>query len=82
MDQFLYDQIAATESDILSLNTAIRFLTDNPTAKYDLDTGQSQQSVTRQDLERLKNMRSSLYAERDVLKQRTGSTPVINAPGW
>jgi len=82
-DAFLENQLSVTEGDILSLNTAIRFLTDNPTAKYKLDTSLSEQEVTRQDLGRLKDMRSALYEERDLLIQRTNGQPLmVHAPGW
>ena len=79
---FDLSQITFTEEAVTAINAAIIFLVVNPTKRYSLDTGQSQQEVTRQDLDMLKELRQALLAERDLTIDKCYGKPNINAPGW
>jgi hypothetical protein len=58
-------------------------LTANPTQSYKLDTGQSEQEVTRVNLASLQQTYDSLLNRLTVLEKRCGSPrATINAPGW
>jgi len=81
-DTFELAQITFSEEAITAINAAIIFLTLNPTKRYTLDTGQSRQEVSRQELEQLKALREALLSERDTMKTRCFGKPIINAPGW
>ena len=71
-DTFLITQITEIETIITNINTAINALLTGNHASYLLDTGQTQQRVTRLDLERLRKMRTEYIAERDELQAACG----------
>lgn len=82
-DQFLKDQIEQIKNEITALNAAILALTANPHKSYNLDTGQSKQSVTREDLQRLGDWRDSLLNQYYTLTARCdGSGVTRGAPCW
>ena len=81
-DTFLEDRLTATKNQILAYEAAIDFLIANPTKRYKLDTGQSSQEVTRQDLTTLQDDLDKLYSRYETLEKRCNSRPLINAPGW
>ena len=71
-DQFLLDQIEATERQILAHQAAVDAFTDPSIKTYDLDTGQTQQRVTRQDLDQLESRLDTLLVRRNTLRVRCG----------
>jgi len=79
-----FDQtiLERTETQILAYNDAVDFLTLNPTAKYEFDTGQSKQTVTRQDLANLQKTLDGLLLRRDVYHHRVYGKPKIYSPVW
>ena len=80
---FFSDQIDIIRAQILFYNDAITFLIKNPTKSYTLDTGQSRQSVIRQDLESLIKQRNILFGELDVMSARVdGTGTTVARPGW
>lgn len=82
-DTFLESQITIIETQITAYNTAITFLITNPTQSYTLDTGQSTQSVTRQNLKDMQNTLDLLFSRRDALLARCqGKGTVIARPEW
>lgn len=70
-------QIVAYESAILALGTAGGVLS------YTIDTGQSRQTVTRQDLDSLRGAYDSLLNQLTVWEARqTGNGVSVGWPGW
>ncbi|GHU24447.1 hypothetical protein FACS1894164_11110 [Spirochaetia bacterium] len=62
-DPFWYDQLNETKSLLLDLNRAIRALSLNEIKSFSINTGQTTQNVTRQDLPAL------LQSRERVIKQ-------------
>jgi hypothetical protein len=79
---FLQDRIKITEDMIVLYEEAITFLISNPTQSYKLDTGETEQEVTRHNVNNLQDKLDSLYNRLTVLNKRFCSRPTINAPGW
>ena len=71
-DTFLTTQITEIETIITNINAAINALLIGDHQSYLLDTGQSQQRVTRLDLDALRKMRTDYIAERDELLAACG----------
>lgn len=71
-DTFLTDQITEIETIIANINAAINALLTGTHQSYLLDTGQTQQRVTRLDLDALRKMRSDYISERDELRASCG----------
>ena len=81
-DAFLETQIAATEAQITALNTAILFLSTNPHKSYQLDTGQSSQRVTRDNLLELQQQLDILLNRRSTLQARCDGAGLQLIPGF
>lgn len=63
-------KLAKTKALIDALDDAILQLNTTAILEYHLDTGQSKQRVTRQDVSRLADMRAVLFAQYDALCAR------------
>jgi hypothetical protein len=63
-------RLAKTKAIIDALDDAILQLSTTAILEYHLDTGQSKQRVTRQDVPRLVDMRSDLFNQYDALCAR------------
>lgn len=63
-------RLEKTKAIIEKLDDAILQLSTTGILEYHLDTGQSKQRVTRQDVGRLTDMRSDLFAQYDALCAR------------
>lgn len=83
-DEFLLSQITEIEAIIVLLNTAIREVLISGHSSYSLNTGQTEQQVSRLDLTKLRKMRTDYIAERDSLRSACGlGEPVVNVrPGF
>ena len=81
-DAFLETQITATESQITALNEAILFLSTNPHKSYQLDTGQSSQRVTRDNLLELQQQLDILINRRASLQARCNGAVIQLRPGF
>jgi len=82
-DQFEIDQIAVLETIITAYNAAIIALTTGGIESYTMDTGQSRQTVTKQNLNKMRADRQSLMNERSTLKIRCyGGGSITMRPGW
>lgn len=79
---FYLDQITTTQAQILTYQTAIDYLIANPTKSYSLDTGQTKQTVNRQDLGSLQNQLTLLYSRLEALNAKCNGGVVISRPGW
>jgi len=78
-DTFLESQVSVIESQIGKLNEAINFLYSNPHKSYTLDTGQTRQSVTRDDISMLQDQVNMLLDRRSTILARCqGATVKIN----
>jgi len=53
MTDFLCEQIPVIKTQITAVNAAVLYLLNNPHKSYQLDTGQSSQRVTRDDIDML-----------------------------
>ena len=69
-DSFWLDQLAKAKAQATKLDTAINFLYDNPHLSYNLDTGQSSQSVKRPDPTELQKQYDSLLNRISTLEAR------------
>lgn len=81
-DAFLETQITATEAQITALNAAILFLSTNPHKSYQLDTGQSSQRVTRDNLLELQQQLDILLDRRSTLQARCNGATLQIRPGF
>lgn len=79
---FLQTQITATENQITALNAALLFLATNPHKSYQLDTGQSSQRVTRDDIDRLNAQIDVLLNRLTSLQARCDGAAVQLLPGF
>ena len=84
MSDLEFWQERLTKAKILAaaIEDAISFLTINPTQSYKLDTGQSEQEVTRTNLPGLNKMLDTVLNRIAALEQRLNSRPNCFAPAW
>lgn len=61
-------QYAALEARIAALSAAIAALATPGVTRYELDTGQSTQSVTRSDIGRLQDSLTGMLAQLEILE--------------
>lgn len=80
-DAFETGRIAATEAQIVAYDAAITALAGGR-KEYLLDTGQTRQRVTLQDLDQLRQAVKSLYELRAILLARTSGGGAQGVPGW
>ena len=75
-------KLAKTKALIDALDDAILQLNTTAILEYHLDTGQSKQRVTRQDVVRLADMRADLFTQYDALCARLSNGGAIQViPG-
>ena len=81
---FIQARIDATKAQIIAFEDAILALgTAGGVQSYTIDTGQTRQTVTRQDLSSLQNKLDGLYNRLVTLEARlNGSGTSIGWPGW
>lgn len=81
--QWDLERLAVVEDTIRKIEKAILELSTGAVLSYSLDTGQSRQSVTKQSLGQLNNLRANLLNERQSLRRRLGCGGSKQmAPGW
>jgi len=80
--QFWIDQRDRTQARITAYQDAIDYLIENPTKSYKLNTGQSEQEVTRVDLEKLENLVERSMNRLITLNQYINPSPSVHAPAW
>jgi hypothetical protein len=80
---FLQDRITATKAQIIAYEDAITALAGGGVQTYTLDTGQSKQTVTKLDMERLETVLDGLYNRLTVFEARlTGNGVSIGRPAF
>ncbi len=80
---FIQDRITATKKQIVEYENAASQLAIGGIQSYLIDTGQSEQRVTKFDLVALQRVIDSLYNRCTTLETRlTGSGVVIVRAGW
>ncbi len=79
---FWRERLTKSKELVVVIEDAITFLTVNPTQSYKLDTGQSEQEVTRTNLPGLNKMLESVLNRIATLEQRLNSKPTSHAPAW
>jgi hypothetical protein len=80
---FLDARIAYTKTLIEKIEAAVDALTVQGVLSYSLDTGQTRQSVTKNDIVRLNEMLNGLYNRLATLEARkSGSAVVTVTPSW
>lgn len=80
---FIQARIDATKLQIVAYENAALALANNEIQSYTIDTGQSQQTVTRMNLAVLRNTIDSLYNRCAMLEARLNGSGVKTArPVW
>ena len=80
---YLQERITATKNTIAIYESAVDALAGNQIVSYKLDTGQTVQTVTKQDLASLQRTLDSLYNRLQIFQYRlNGGNAVIGRPGW
>lgn len=82
MSQFWKDRITKIETLIEAYEDAQIYLITNPTKSFTLDTGQSEQKLTYQDLDKIQSVLDGLLNQLTVYQQRISATVTINMPGY
>lgn len=82
-DTFLEARIAATEAAIVAYEAAeLAFANDGTMQSYKLDTGQTNQTVTRAELGSIRKTIESLYNRLATLTARKDGACSIGRPTW
>jgi len=76
---YLSERITKTKEIITAYEDAILFLTANPAKTYRLDTGQSVQSVTIDDMNKIQDSLDILYNRLVVFEARLSGNNVLVA---
>jgi hypothetical protein len=81
---FLSERIAKTKELIVAYDDAILALLSGNHQKYMLNTGQSEQQVTRLDLDSLQKTKDALYSQLNDLEARLGNgeSVITVIPGY
>ena len=80
---FLQERIDKTKAMIVALEDAILGLTDGTILSYMLDTGQTEQRVTRQNIVEVQRVVDRLYNRLTTLQNRcSGGGTFTSVPGW
>lgn len=80
---FLQEQIDQIKAIITAYNATILALTIGQNSQYTLDTGQTRQTVTKLDLDKLREDRQSYMNELATLDARlNGSGSLTVTPAW
>lgn len=80
--EFVQARIDATKAQIVATEDAVLALTTGQVLSYSLDTGQTRQTVTKQDLVRLQGMLDGLYNRLETLCARLNGGSVNLRPDW
>ena len=81
--QFMLDRITKTQALIVAHEDALLALGEGGVQEYRLNTGQSDQKVTKMDVKDLQGTVDSLYNTLATLEARcTGSGTKIGRPSW
>jgi len=80
---FIRDRITATKAQIVAYEDAIAALTTGGMVSYSIDTGQTKNSVTKLDLDKLNAALDGLYNRCATLEARlTGGGTIVSRAGW
>ena len=80
---YLQGRIASIRLQIEAFESAmLAFATNGAIQSYKLDTGQTQQTVTRADLEQLRGTLDGLYNQCAVLEARLNGGAILGRPAW
>lgn len=79
---FLQARIDATKTEIIAYETAVSALIAGGIQQYSLDTGQSRQTVTKLDVNRLSEHIDSLYNRCATLEARLSGATIHARPNW
>lgn len=81
---FIQREIDTTTELIESINTTLKKLALNPRASYSIDTGQSKETVTVLDMNRLRALKNGLISDlSDLYDTRDGTgDPTYTRVGW
>ena len=80
--QFYEARLAATELQILALETALEAILVQGVQSYTLDTGQSRQVVTRYDVRSMEKTLDGLYNRHATLCARLHGSTTIARPAF
>lgn len=81
--EFLQARIDATKAQIIEYENAVLQISSGAFQSYNLNTGQTTQTVTRFDLNRLQSTIDSLYNRLATLEARVSGCGVVTAgPAW
>lgn len=81
LNSILQNQLIEFEAQIAAINAAIIALLTDKVQSYTLDTGQTRQTVTKFDLEKLIAARDSLLNQYSVISARLGTDGTVHAGG-
>jgi len=79
---FLRTRITATKAQIIALEDAMLALIAGTILSYSLDTGQSVQKVTKQDIDKVEAVIASLDNRCATLEARLNGGTVTARPAW
>lgn len=80
---FLQARITATQAQIIAYETAIDAIISGGVASYTLDTGQTNQTVTKLNLAATQRTLDSLYNRCATMEARLNGSGVVTVrPGW
>ncbi len=79
---FIQARITATKAQIVSYEDAALALSTGGVQSYTLDTGQTRQTVTRLDLDKLQTTLNSLYNRCATLEARLNGASIISRGVW
>ena len=79
---FIQDRITATKAAIVAYEDALTAFATTNTQSYTLNTGQTQQSVTRADIGKINKIIDSLYNRCATLEARLNGGTSMVIPSW
>jgi hypothetical protein len=80
---FLQERIDATKAQIVAYEDAVVALLNDTIQSFSINTGQTSESVTKRDVDKLEATISSLYNRLATLEaRRNGSGITQGVPGW
>lgn len=80
--EFYEERIEKTKEMIVAYEEAVLFLVANPTRSYTFETGQSQQEVTRFDIDKLRESITSLLSLLEYYNDQISNSVTLNVPAW
>ena len=79
---FIQDRITATKAAIVAYEDALTAFATTNTQSYTLNTGQTQQSVSRGDIGKINKIIDSLYNRCATLEARLNGGTTMVKPAW